>query len=546
KVVAKKAPAPKKKVVAKRAPAPKRVQVAKAAPIVAPAPLMSSDYVDEEEEEVEEEVVVIRKKLDPIIRKIVKKVTRRIPAPEDAVATEDETTGEEALALEMGRKVYTGRKIDLDMVAADISDILKLLAEISDMNIIATDNVKGTVTMRLKDVPWDQAFDLVLMSKDLDSIQVGNVIRVAPTSQIRKEKEEALAAIKAREKIEPLELRYFQVNYEEAADLMPHVSEVLSDRGTITSHEGTNTLIVKDLPEKLLAAADVIKHLDKAVPQVLIEARIVEASTTFARDIGVQWGIDHSRSSPNNSHSDFFGSTTNFGSGNLHPSQQVFEHTGGGNTNLEMSEGTGYRGVTNYAVNLPASGTTGALGALGFVLGTSGANPLILDLRLSAGESAGLSKTISRPRITTLDNKEAKIQQGESIPFETTSAEGTMTTFIEANLSLTVTPQITPDGSVLLKIKATSNSVGSFRTSAGEPSIDKKEAETEVLVRDGETTVIGGFVVNDKSDSGSGIPYFKNIPVLGWLFKNKSKFDNQTELLIFITPTIVKDSLSVG
>ena len=183
---------------------------------------------------------------------------------------------------------------------------------------------------------------------------------------------------------------------------------------------------------------------------------------------------------------------------------------------------------------------------MGFVFGTSGDNPMILDLRLTAGEQAGLLKTISRPRITTLNNKEAKIEQGESIPFETTSASGTATTFIDANLSLTVTPHITPDGSVLMKIKASRNSIGTFKTSTGEPSINKKEAQTEVLVRDGETTVIGGIVISDSLDSDSGIPYLKDIPLLGWLFKSKSVSDKQTELLIFITPTILNNVAETG
>jgi type IV pilus assembly protein PilQ len=195
---------------------------------------------------------------------------------------------------------------------------------------------------------------------------------------------------------------------------------------------------------------------------------------------------------------------------------------------------------------MPATGVAGALGAMGFVFGTSGDNPMILDLRLTAGEQAGLLKTISRPRITTLDNKEAKIEQGESIPFETASDSGTATTFVDANLSLTVTPQITPDGSVLMKIKASRNSIGTFKTSSGEPSINKKEAQTEVLVRDGETTVIGGIVISDSTNSDKGIPYLKDIPLLGWLFKSKSTFDKQTELLIFITPTIIKNDPETG
>ena len=172
--------------------------------------------------------------------------------------------------------------------------------------------------------------------------------------------------------------------------------------------------------------------------------------------------------------------------------------------------------------------------------------PFLLDLRISAGEKQGLTKTISRPRITTLDNKEAKISQGDSVPFETTSSSGTQTQFIDATLELTVTPHITPDGSVNMRIKASRNSIGSFRSATGTPSISKKEASTEIIVKDGETAVIGGIVVSDKADSESGIPFFKDIPIIGWLFKNKSASDSQTELLIFITPNIVKGEVELS
>lgn len=449
------------------------------------------------------------------------KVVKERTAEPVRTANLDEVKSKESLD-DFDKKVYTGRRLDLDMVGVDIKDILKLIAEVSDLNIIAGDDVKGAVTMRLKNVPWDQALDLILLTKGLGQDKVGNVVRIAPLQQIRKEQEEALAARNARKKVEELDTEYIQVNYEEATNLEKHIKEVLSDRGSVTSHEATNTIIVRDIAENIVSARDVVVRLDRVVPQVLIEARIVEAETSFARDLGIQWGFDYANK---NTHTDVFGSGT----------------VSGQNPPLSTRSG-----AANYAVNLPATGVAGALGAMGFVFGTSGDNPMILDLRLTAGEQAGLLKTISRPRITTLDNKEAKIEQGESIPFETASDSGTATTFIDANLSLTVTPQITPDGSVLMKIKASRNSIGTFKTSSGEPSINKKEAQTEVLVRDGETTVIGGIVISDTTSSDAGIPYLKDIPLLGWLFKNKSVSDKQTELLIFITPTIIKNEPEMG
>jgi type IV pilus assembly protein PilQ len=411
-------------------------------------------------------------------------------------------------------KVYRGKKIDLDMMDANISDVLRLLAEVSNLNVIASDDVVGQITLRLKGVPWDQAFDIILKSKDLDMVMEGNVVRVAPSAKLRAEREAALSALKAQEKLEDLGIRYAAINYSTALDLIPQVKGVLSDRGSVASDGRTNTLIIKDIKKGIEDAVELIARLDTPIPQVLIEARIVEASSSFARDLGIQWGLDYSSSGTY--------TTNTFGS----------------------SETSGQTGGTDaFAVDLPASGTAGTMGALGFIFGKAGTNPILLDLRLSAGEQEGRLKTISRPRITTMDNKEAKIAQGESIPFETTSSAGTSTMFVDADLSLVVTPHITPDGSVLMKIKASRNSIGTFRTSGGEPSINKKESSTEVLVRDGETTVIGGIVISDKSETDSGIPYLKDIPLLGWVFKSKSVSDTQTELLIFITPTIIKDKV---
>ncbi len=434
---------------------------------------------------------------------------------------------------------YTGRKINIDMVDAEVTDILKLLAEVSDLNIIASGEVGGKITLRLKDVPWDQAFDLILKTRGLGSIQDGNIVRVAPAARIREEREGALAAKKAATKLEDIKTEYIRINYDKAKSLSIQLENLLSDRGSITVHEPTNTVVVRDIGSAIEDLKSYIKQVDIPIPQVLIEARIVEATSSFARDLGVQWGIDI-QSVGNQMTTSTFGSVDEqFGQWAVNPSQQAGTLVDGGAYNVEKENFLAQAGVTNYAVNLPATGSAGTLGALGFILGKTGANPMILDLRISAGEQQGMVKTISRPRIITMDNKEAKIEQGESIPFETSTVEGTATSFIDANLSLTVTPQITPDGSVLMAIKASRNSIGSFRNSSGEPSINTKEASTHVLVRNGETTVMGGIIVSDTNNSERGIPFFKEIPVLGWLFKAKSLSDSQTELLIFITPTIL-------
>lgn len=455
------------------------------------------------------------------------------PSSQKAPEKEIKPTAE---VIQKEAEAYTGRKISLDFKDADISNILRLMAEISNLNIIAGEDVKGKVSLRLVDVPWDQAFDIILKTNGLGKVQEGNVVRIMPLAKIKQENEEVLASRKAKEKLEDLEIKLLPVSYAKASELEPQVKGLLSDRGTVTIESRTNTLIIKDIPANIQKAVDLITQLDTQTPQVLIEARIVEAQSNFARDLGVQWGVAHAtrrRTPEGDRYVSEFGSTSTAPPNTSNPSGFI-------------GSGGQFSAQPNYAVSLPASGSAGPLGALGFSFGKLTGDPLLLDLRISAGEKNGLTKTISRPRITTLDNKEAKISQGDSVPFETTSSSGTQTQFIDATLELTVTPHITPDGSISMKIKASRNSIGSFRSAAGTPSISKKEASTEIIVKDGETAVIGGIVIEDKSDATSGIPFFKDIPIIGWLFKNKSVSNSQTELLIFITPNIVKGKVEIS
>jgi len=435
--------------------------------------------------------------------------------------------GEETIKIPEPTEKYTGRKISLDFKDADISNILRLMAEISNLNIIAGDDVRGRVSLRLIDVPWDQAFDIILKTNGLGMVREGNVVRIMPLARIKQESEEILASRKAKEKLEDLEIKLLPINYAKASEMEPQVKGLMSDRGSIAIESRTNTLIIKDIPANIVRVVDLVKKLDTPTPQVLIEARIIEAQSSFARDLGVQWGAAHLTV---NSQSQF---TSGFGSSGVTPPSTLTP------SGFIGSDGQ-FSAQPGFAVSLPAAGAAGSLGAMGFSFGKLIGDPFLLDLRISAGEKNGLTKTISRPRITTLDNKEAKISQGDSVPFETTSSSGTQTQFIDATLELTVTPHITPDGSVNMKIKASRNSIGSFRSAAGTPSISKKEASTEIIVKNGETAVIGGIVISDKSDTDSGIPFFKDVPILGWLFKNKSVSDTQTELLIFITPNIVQ------
>ncbi len=435
-------------------------------------------------------------------------------------------------------KTYTGRKIDLEMVNVDVVDVIDFIAEVSNFNII-TSGVGGKITLRLKDVPWDQAFELILSTEGLDKIQEGNIIRVAPLAQIRKQREDVLASIAATKKLEPPVTEFIRINYDDASSLISQISGLLSDSpdASATAHSTTNTLIIRDIPSAIDDIKEFIAQVDIPIPQVLIEARIVEASSNFARDLGVQWGFD-TQSTGSKVHRALYGGSAIGGSGTYSQFANADSPFTGANNTLST-----LAGITNYAVSLPAAGGAGSLGGIGMMLGKSGSNPLAIELKLTAGEVEGKIKIISRPRIITMDGQAAEITQGESIPFETSDASGTTATkFINAGLGLKVTPKITPDGSIIMEIDVENNSLGSFTTSAGEPSINEKRAKTQVLVKDGETTVIGGVIVSKESNSERGVPFLKDIPLIGWLFKARSVSDSQSELLIFITPTIILQS----
>jgi type IV pilus assembly protein PilQ len=312
------------------------------------------------------------------------------------------------------------------------------------------------------------------------------------------------------------------VNFARAADMSGRVKDVLSERGTVTTDERTNVIIVKDIQEALARAEGLVRSLDTEIPQVRIESRIIEASTNWNRAIGVQWGGNASLSpATGNPTGLFFPNIANSVGG-----------AGGGPTQ-------GTSGTPNYAVNLPAAIGQGSGGGLGFTFGSVG-GAFNLNLRLSALENSGVVKTVSAPSVSTVDNKEATIGQGISIPFSQVSASGVNTVFIEAKLELKVTPHISADGSVLMKIKVTNNSPNPQLTGAnGQPSISKREAETEALVKDGDTTVIGGIYTRQTASNTAEVPFLGKIPILGYFFRTKSDSDSHTELLVFITPRIL-------
>ncbi len=417
-----------------------------------------------------------------------------------------------------GSSRFVGRRISLDFQQADISNVLRLIAEVSGFNIVVGEGVKNKVTMKLANVPWDQALDMLLKMNALGMIRQGNIVWVDTLQNIAKQQDEEARAKDSKAKAEPIVTRVFYIRNLNATEVQTSLRQNLSPRGTMTVSAASNALIISDTESKLEVLRQLLDGVDLEVPQVQIEARIVQADTTYTRSLGVQWGI-----------------------------QNVNQLGASSGTSAFKTGTTGAFGaqVSDFLINLPANPGLPSVPGAGFSIGkTDGA---MLDVRLSAGELLGLTKVIAAPKITTLDKRDAKIAQGESIPFQTTSLQGTQTTFVDANLELNVTPQITSRDpkeigkQILMKVRATRNAVGARSNPAG-PSIDRREATTQVLVRDGETMVIGGVFVDTQSNNVAGIPYLSRVPVLGWLFKNKTENVSKQELLIFLTPTIVRSA----
>ena len=425
---------------------------------------------------------------------------------------------------QMRRSRYTGKRVTFEFKDIDIQNLLRVIAEVSKKNIVVADDVKGTVTIRLRNVPWDQALELILRSKGLGQENIGNILRVAPLKTLEEEAKSREERRKSMVAAEPLTVQLIPVNYASAGDMMARVKDVLTERGNVTVDTRTNVLIVRDIASNIQRARSLVQALDTQTPEVLIESRIVEANTNFSRQIGVQWGG--------------YGQLAN-GTGNGTGLGFPDPFRVGGGVAAGTAPTTGISDNPNFAVNLPAAVGAGSGGALGFIFGSAG-GAAQLNLRLSALENQGEVKTISAPRVTTLDNITAKISQGVQIPYSQVSAAGVNTTFVQAQLSLEVTPHITQNGSVMMNIHATNDQPDPANTGAnGQPAIQKKEAQTQVLVADGDTTVIGGIYVRTASHSTSMVPFLGRIPILGFFFRNDTNAEARQELLIFVTPHIV-------
>jgi len=400
-----------------------------------------------------------------------------------------------------GKREYTGRKVTLEFADAEVRKIFQLLSEVSNKNFVLGDEVSGNISLKLVNVPWDQALDIILDTKGLDKREDGNIVLIRGKGKFKSLMDEEIEIRKATLKGEPLETTMFDVNYADLPSIVTQFTALKTDRGMITQDQRTNKIIVKDVKTALADMKNILKNLDIPEKQVMIEARIVEASTTFTQSLGVNWGIHYRDGSASIAGINAF--DTSFG------------------------------GLATTAS--PTSGVSGSSGATaGISFGTLASN-IKLDMRLNAAATAGLIRIVSTPRVATLNHKSAKITQGQQIPYTSATSDKIETKFVEAALSLEVTPHINPNGTIVMKIDAKNDSPGT----GSPPPINKKQATTEMMLRDGETTVIGGIFVESDTSGEEGVPMMKDIPWLGNLFKSNDTKRNKNELLIFITPRII-------
>ena len=408
---------------------------------------------------------------------------------------------------------YVGEKISIDFQDTELIHVFRLIADMSGFNIVVSPEVKGKFSMKLTDVPWDQVLDVILRNYGLSKTIEGNILRIAPIEIFAKEEEAIAKANEAREKSGDLVTKVYPVNYANVNDVKSVIetAKILTKRGFISVDARTSSVIIKDVEQRHEEYENLIKAIDVATPQVSIDAKIVEVTTEFQKELGVQWGVLWK------------------------PDKKINIGAPG------IPGGVGFNSSNPLMVNLPAvnvsPGKGGAIG-LGYI---TASQIFTLDLQLSAMESTGEGKVISNPRITTSDNEEAKILQGKKIPYQTVSSEGTQTAFMDATLELTVTPHITPEGMIVMKINAKKNEADFAGPQVlGVPTIDIKEISTQVLIKNNDTLVIGGIFKNNNAFTKDVVPGFADIPILGYLFQHKSIVNSTNELLIFITPRIVK------
>ena len=457
-------------------------------------------------------------------------------------------------ASQRSRKGYYGQHVSLDLKDADVHNVLRLLADVSKLNIVATDDVQGKVTLRLFDVPWDQALDIVLQVLGLESLQEENVVRISTVKRLREEREELRRAQDAQKAVEPLRVEYIRVDYAKATKLAELINGttsgsesrsarrttgsaetengVLSNRGSVLVDEFSNTLVVRDIQRGIDNAHELVRRLDIQTPQVMIESRIVEATTDFSRELGVQWGYRAN-----------IGPQTGTSTGKYFPGILGLGGAGLG----------GLAGGVPFMVDYPSAATTGGSGtAMNMTFGSiDGAHQL--DVRLTAFERDGKARIISRPRVVTLNSVPATIKSltiirvklpGTGTVINTgaggaAGAQSTATEKIETGIILVVTPQVSSDGFVMLDMFAKSSQADFTNTVDQIPTEISREANSHVLIKDGQTVVLGGIYRDDLTDTKTGTPFLKDIPGIGWLFRGSTKSNRREDLLVFLTPRVL-------
>ena len=441
-------------------------------------------------------------------------------------------TKEEEVANKKKKFGYTGERLSLNFQNIEVRAVLQLIADFTEKNLVASDTVGGNVTLRLKNVPWDQALDIILKSRGLDKREIGNVMMVAPQEEIANREKLEMESQKQIQELAPVRTEFMQVNYAKAAEIATLLKEknnnLLSSRGNVSVDARTNTLLVQDTGDKLTEIRNVVKALDIPVRQVLIESRIVIANEDFSKNLGVRFGYSKNSISNKGGQDTIIGGTLKGGTKYL------------GQDDKAITTGFSTDDLENYMVDLAAPG---AAGAAQLAIGKIGS--YLLQLELSALQQEGRGEVISAPRVITANQHEAIIESGTEIPYQEASSSGaTSVSFKKAVLSLKVTPQITPDDRLIMDLVVNKDSVGQLFL--GIPSIDKNELTTQVLVDDGDTVVLGGIFESENRDDRTSVPWFGDLPYLGRLFKRDQSTATKQELLVFVTPKIIKETLSLS
>jgi type IV pilus assembly protein PilQ len=447
------------------------------------------------------------------------------------------------------KKEYKGERLTLNFQDIETRAVLQLLADASGQNIVVSDSVQGSVTLRLQNVPWDQALDIVLRTKGLDKRQEGNVIIVAPADELAAREKADLSAKKDIQALEPVRSEYLQVNYAKAADIAVLLkgstgggttNSVLSARGNVSVDDRTNTLLLQDTADRLADVRRLVTTLDIPVKQVLIESRIVIVTNDFERDLGARFGVTATRANGTNG----LYETTGTAAGTDTGISSALSNLSTNGTVYPVAIPTGATATNRYNVNLPVATPAGSI-ALG-ILGSD----FLVDLELSAAQVENRGTVVASPRVITANQKEASIEQGVEIPYQQSASSGATTiAFKKAVLSLKVKPLITPDNRIILDLTVSDDSVGQVVVASGGvnvPSINTRTIETQVVLGDGQTVVLGGILETTQSLQSTAVPWLGEIPVLGNLFKQTTRINDKDELLIFITPKILREGVSVN